>query len=150
MKMSTQNFEGLSDYANNDMKGFFGSEEGIQQLKGIWAYFLEEAGEFRSYNIYKMEGEDNKKVYIRFHFVKNDIGIFLGINSENLIQGMFKDDAVKTSHISKVKLIPVGENKFFINGHQHGGMQDLKVNISDTELVLIDGSKSFKGKQRGQ
>jgi len=145
--MSTQNFEGLADYGNNDMKAYFGSEEGIQQLKGIWSYFLEEAGEFRSYNMYKMEGEANKEVYIRFHFVNNDIGIFLGINSDNLIQGMFKDDAVKTSHISKVKLIPVGENKFFINGHQHGGMQDLKVNISDTELVLIDGSNSFNGKQ---
>ena len=30
------------------------------------------------------------------------------------------------------------------------GMQDLKVNISETEIVLIDGSKSFNGKQSGE
>jgi len=146
--MSTQNFEGLSDYANEDMKGFFGSEEGLQQLKGIWAYFIKEAGKFSSYNIYKIEGEEGSKtVHIRFHFEKNDIGIVLGINTANQIQGMFMDDAVKTSHITKVVLVPVGENKFFINGHKNGGMQDLKVHVSDTGLTLTDGLIDFKAKK---
>ena len=142
--ISTQNFEGLSDYANDDMKGFFGSEEGMQQLKGIWAYFIKEAGEFKSYNIYKIEGEDNKTVHIRFHFEKNDIGMILGINSANQIQGMFNDAAVKTSHINTVKLIPISENEFFINGHQNDGMQDLKITVSDKGLILTDGSMNFK------
>ena len=142
--MSTQNFEGLSDYANDDMKGFFGSEEGMQQLKGIWAYFIKEAGEFKSYNIYKIEGEDNKKVHIRFHFERNDIGIVLGINSANQIQGMFMDDDVKTCPIQKVKLTPINENEFFINGHQNGGMQDLKIKISEKGLILVDGNTKFK------
>ena len=142
--ISTQNFEGLSDYANDDMKGFFGSEEGIQQLIGIWAYFIKEAGEFKSYNIYKIEGEENKTVHIRFHFEKNDIGMILGINSANQIQGMFKDDSVKTNHITTVKLLPVSENEFFINGHQNGGMQDLKITVSDKGLLVTDGSLHFK------
>ena len=142
--ISTQNFEGLSDYANDDMKGFFGSEEGMQQLKGIWAYFIKEAGEFKSFNIYKIEGEDNKTVHIRFHFEKNDIGMILGINSANQIQGMFNDAAVKTSHINTVKLIPISENEFFINGHQNDGMQDLKITVSDKGLILTDGSMNFK------
>jgi hypothetical protein len=145
--MSTQNFEGLGDYANDDMKGFLGSEEGENQLKGMWAYWIKEAGKFRSYNIYKIEGEEGSKtVHIRFHFEKNDIGLILGINAKNQIQGMFKDNDVKTSPIQKVKLIPINENDFFINGHQNDGMQDLKVTISNTELVLIDGSKRFNGK----
>ncbi len=145
--MSTQNFEGLGDYANDDMKGFLGSEEGENQLKGMWAYWIKEAGKFRSYNIYKIEGEEGSKtVHIRFHFEKNDIGLILGINSKNQIQGMFKDNDVKTSVIKKVKLVPINENDFFINGHQNNGMQDLKVTISNTELVLIDGPKRFKGK----
>ena len=142
--MSTQNFEGLSDYANDDMKGFFGSEEGLQQLKGIWTYFKKEAGEFKSYNIYKIEGEDSKTVHIRFHFEKNDIGIVLGINTANQIQGMFKDDDVKTCPIQKVKLTPINENEFFINGHQNDGMQDLKIKVSEKGLILIDDSTKFR------
>ncbi len=147
--MSTQNFEGLSDYANEDMKGFLGSEEGINQLKGMWTYWIKEAGEFKSYNIYKVEGEEGSKtVNIRFHFEKNDIGIVLGINTANQIQGMFKDDDVKTCPIQKVKLTAINENDFFINGHQNEGMQDLRVTLSTTELILTDGSTNFKAKKK--
>ncbi|MEH6537607.1 MAG: serine hydrolase [Psychroserpens sp.] len=142
--MSTQNFEGLSDYANDDMKGFLGSEEGINQLKGMWAYFIKQSGEFKSYNIYKIEGENNKTVNIRFHFEKEDVGFVIGINSANQIQGMFNDDDIRTSAIQKVKLTPINENEFFINGHQNDGMQDLKIKISEKELVLIDGNMNFK------
>jgi CubicO group peptidase (beta-lactamase class C family) len=146
--MSTQNFEGLADYANDDMKGFLGSEEGENQLKGMWSYWIKEAGRFQSYNIYKIEGEEGSKtVHIRFHFEKNDIGLILGINSKNQIQGMFKDNDVKTCSIQKVKLIPISQNDFFINGHQNDGMQDLKVTISNTQLVLLDGSKNFKAEK---
>jgi CubicO group peptidase (beta-lactamase class C family) len=148
--MSKQNFEGLSFYGNNDMKAFLGSDEGISQLKGMWNNFLQHAGEFHSFNIYKIEGEEVKNVHIRFHFDTVDIGIVLSIDGSHKIQGMFMDDALKTSHISKVSLVSIGENKFFINGHQNGGMQDLKVNITEKELVLIDGSKSFNGKQSGE
>jgi hypothetical protein len=148
--MSKQNFEGLSFYGNNDMKAFLGSDEGISQLKGMWNNFLQHAGEFQSFNIYKIEGEEVKNVSIRFHFDTFDIGVVLSIDGSHKIQGMFMDDALKTSHISKVSLVPIGENKFFINGHQNGGMQDLKVNITEKELVLIDGSKSFNGKQSGE
>ena len=143
--MSTQNFEGLGDYANGDMKGFLGSEEGENQLKGMWTYWEKEAGIFKSYNIYKTEGEvGSKTVHIRFHFVKNDIGIVLGINSANQIQGMFKDNDIRTSAIQKVKLTQVSENEFFINGHQNDGMQDLKIKVSENGLILIDGNINFK------
>ena len=142
--MSTQNFEGLSNYSNEEMKGFLGSEEGINQLKGMWAYFIEQAGNFKSYNIYKIKGDNNKTVHIRFHFEKEDIGFVLVINASNKIKGMFNDDAVKTSHVTKVSLIPVGVNTYFINGHQNNGMQDLKIKVSDKELILIDGNTEFK------
>ena len=143
--MSTQNFEGLADYANDDMKGFLGSEEGINQLKGMWAYFIKQAGEFKSYNIYKTEGEEGSKtVNIRFHFEKEDVGFVIGINSKNQIQGMFNDDNIRTSSIQKVKLTQVSENEFFINGHQNGGMQDLKINISEKGLILIDDNINYK------
>ena len=142
--MSTQNFEGLADYGNDDMKGFLGTEEGVNQLKGMWAYFIKETGEFKSYNIYKIEGEDNKTAHIRFHFEKEDIGFVLGINPANQIQGMFMDNDIRTSAIQKVKLIPINENEFFINGHQNGGMQDLKIQISEKGLILIDDKTSFK------
>lgn len=141
---STQNFKGLSKHATKEMNGLFDTEEGINQLKGIWASFLKNAGAFKSYNIFKTEGLKNKTIHIRFHFEKDDKGIVLGINSANLIQGMFKDNNVKTSHVTEVKLIPVGENAFFINGFQNNGMQDLKIKVSDTELILIDDKTSFK------
>lgn len=141
---STQNFKGLSKHATKEMNGLFDTEEGINQLKGIWASFIKNAGPFKSYNIFKTEGLKNKTVHIRFHFEKDDKGIVLGINSANLIQGMFKDNNVKTSHVAEVKLIPVGENVFFINGFQNNGMQDLKIKVSDTELILIDDKTSFK------
>jgi len=143
--ISTQNFEGLSHYANDDMKGFLGTEEGVNQLKGMWAYFIKQAGEFKSYNIYKTEGEEGSKtVHIRLHFEKNDIGLILGINSKNQIQGMFKDNDIRTSAIQKVKLTPINENEFFINGHQNDGMQDLKIKVSEKGLILIDGNINFK------
>lgn len=143
--MSTQNFEGLGDYANDDMKDFLGSEEGENQLKAMWTYWEKEAGEFKSYNIYKTEGEvGSKTIHIRFHFVKNDMGIVLGINSKNQIQGMFKDNDIRTSAIQKVKLTQVSENEFFINGHQNNGMQDLRIKISENGLILIDGNINFK------
>lgn len=143
--MSSQNFKDLAEYANNDMKGFLGSEEGINQLKGMWAYFIKKAGAFKSYNIYKTEGEKGSKtVHIRFHFEKEDVGFVLGINSKNLIQGMFNDDQMRTSSIKKVNVTQISQNEFFINGHQHNGMQDLKIKIADDELILIDGNTSFK------
>jgi len=43
-----------------------------------------------------------------------------------------------------VKLIPVGENIFFINGHQNNGMQDLKIKVSKNGLILTDDNASFK------
>ena len=142
--MSSQNFEGLSDYANDDMKGFLGSEEGANQLKGMWAYFIKQAGEFKSYNIYKTEGEEGSKtVNIRFHFEKEDVGFVIGINSKNQIQGMFNDDNIRTSSIQKVKLTQVSENEFFINGHQNGGMQDLKIKVSENGLTIIDDNTNF-------
>jgi hypothetical protein len=49
----------------------------------------------------------------------------------------------KTSSIQKVKLTQVSENEFFINGHQNGGMQDLKLTVSNTGLILTDGSINF-------
>ena len=59
---------------------------------------------------------------------------------------MFTDDSVKTSHIDTVKLIPISENEFFINGHQNGGMQDLKITIYNMGLILTDGSINFEAK----
>jgi len=46
--------------------------------------------------------------------------------------------------ISILKLIPISENEFFINGHQNGGMQDLKITASDKGLILTDGSINFR------
>jgi CubicO group peptidase (beta-lactamase class C family) len=145
--MSTQNFEGLIDYANDQMKGFLGTEEGLGQLKGMWSNFLQNAGKFMSYNIYKIEGEEVKNVHIRFHFETVDIGIVLSINPDYKIQGMFMDDSVKTNHIDKVYLILISKNEFFINGHQNGGMQDLKITVSNTGLILTDGSINFEAKK---
>ncbi len=143
--MSTQNFEGMSDYANDDMKELFNSEKGIEMLKGIWRRATKNGEKYLSHNIYKIEGKEGAKIVrIRFHFEKNDIGLLLGINRANQIQGMFKDNDVKTCLIQKVKLTRINENEFFINGHQNGGMQDLKIEISKKGLVLIDGILNFK------
>ncbi len=142
--MSTQNFEGLTNYANEQMKGFLGTDEGLAQLKGMWAKFLQHAGKFKSYNIYKIEGDEVKNVHIRFNFETVDIGIVLSINANHKIQGMFMDDSVKTNHTKTVKLIPISENEFFINGHQNDGMQDLKITVSNKGLILTDGSINFK------
>lgn len=142
----TQLFEGLSEYGNDQMKAFLGTAQGQDQLKRMWANFINNAGEFRSYNIYKIEGDEVKNVHVRFHFETIDIGMVLSINAADKIQGMFMDDAVKTSHISKVVLVPTGDHEFFIDGHRNGGMQDLRIIVSDTELILIDGSERFIGK----
>jgi len=144
--MSSQNFEGLINYSNDNdqMKGLLGTEEGLGQLKGMWANFLQHAGKFKSYNIYKIDGDDVKNVHIRFHFETVDIGIVLNLNTNHKIQGMFMDDSVKTNHINTVKLIPISENEFFINGHQNDGMQDLKITASNKGLILTDGSINFK------
>lgn len=144
--MSTQNFEGLINYSNDNdqMKGLLGTEEGLGQLKGMWANFLQHAGKFKSYNIYKIDGDEVKNVHIRFHFETVDIGIVLNLNTNHKIQGMFMDDSVKTNHINTVKLIPINKNEFFINGHQNGGMQDLKITVSNKGLILKDGSINFE------
>lgn len=141
---STQQFEGLSDYGNEQMKGFLGTQQGQDQLIGMWANFINHAGEFKAYNIYKIEGEEVKNVHLRFHFETVDIGMVISVNAAYKIQGMFMDDAVKTSHVTKVALVPVGENKFFIDGHRNGGMQDLIITASNKGLILTDGSINFK------
>ena len=143
---STQQFEGLSDYGNEQIKGFLGTQQGQDQLKGMWLNFVNRAGEFKSYNIYKIAGQEVKNVHVRFHFETVDIGMVISVNAAHKIQGMFMDDAVKTSHVSRVVLVPVGENKFFIDGHRNGGMQDLIITMTDSYLTFIDGSEKFKGK----
>ncbi|MFT5863806.1 MAG: hypothetical protein ACI828_002474, partial [Flavobacteriales bacterium] len=62
----------------------------------------------------------------------------------NQIQGMFKDNDIRTSTIQNVKLTPLNENEFFINGHQNNGMQDLKIKVLEKGLILIDGNLNFK------
>jgi CubicO group peptidase (beta-lactamase class C family) len=141
---STQNFEGISKHATKEMNGLFDTEKGVKQLNEIWASFIKDLGAFKSYNIFKVEGNKSKTVHIRFHFEKNDIGIVLGINSKDQIQGMFKDTTVKTSHVRKVILIPVGKDIFFINGFQKNGMQDLYIKVSETALTVIDNGLIFK------
>ncbi|MEQ9375541.1 MAG: serine hydrolase domain-containing protein [Imperialibacter sp.] len=143
---STQQFEGLSDYGNEQMRGFLGTQQGQDQLKGMWANFVNHACAFHSYNIYKIAGEEVKNVHIRFHFEAVDIGMVIVVNAANKIQGMFMDDAVKTSHVIKVALVPVGENKFFIDGHRNGGMQDLVIKMTESTLTLSDGSEKFEAK----
>lgn len=140
---STQQFDGLSDYGNEQMKGFLSTQQGKDQLKGMWANFINHAGEFKAYNIYKIEGEEVKNIHVRFQFETVDIGMVLSVNAANKIQGMFMDDAVKTSHVTTVALVPVGENIFFIDGHRNGGMQDLKITLSNKGLILTDGSINF-------
>jgi len=54
------------------------------------------------------------------------------------------DDAVKTSHMNIVQLVQISETEFFINGHQNAGMQDLKITVSNTGLILTDGSINFE------
>jgi len=56
---------------------------------------------------------------------------------------MFMDDTIKISTISSVKLIPINENEFFINGHQNGGMQDLRIKVSLKGITIIDGNIEF-------
>lgn len=70
----------------------------------------------------------------------------LSINTDHKTQGIFMDEAVRTSHVKTVKLIPISKNEFFINGHQNGGMQDLKIIVTETDIMLIDGAAKFKGK----
>ena len=142
--MKTQKLGGLASYANEEMKGFLGSEQGLSQLKGMWGYFASQAGEFKAYNIYKILGDEVKNVHIRFHFEKFDIGIVLSFNKEHQIQGLFMDDEVKTSHINKVKLIPIANDEFFIDGYSNGGMQDLKIKLKEDKLFLIDGTQKFE------
>lgn len=145
--MSTQNFNHISDYATGDMKAFLSSEKGINQLKGMWANFIKQAGKFKSYNIYKTEGDEgNKTVNIRFHFEKEDVGFVIGINSENQIQGMFMDDTMRTSYIENVILTPLSQDEFFINGHRHNGMQDLRIKLSEQGLILIDDHIEYNAK----
>ena len=142
---STQKFEGLLDYGNQQMKGFLGSQQGQEQLKGMWANFTNHAGEFKAYNIYKIEGEEVKNIHLRFQFQTVDIGMVIRVNAAYKIEGMYMDNAVKKSQVTKVALVPIGKNKFFINGHRNGGMQDLIVTITDSAITIIDGSEKIKG-----
>lgn len=84
-------------------------------------------------------------MYVRFQFKNEDVGFVLGINAKNQIQGMYMDDNIRTSTIKKVTLTQISENDFFINGHQNNGMQDLRIKISDKELLLIDSNIKYKG-----
>ena len=68
----------------------------------------------------------------------------MGINANNLIQGIFNDNDIRTNNIQKVKLTAINENEFFINGHQNNGMQDLCVKLTKNGLVIIDGKQKFK------
>lgn len=144
---SSQQFEGLSDHGNEQMKAFLGSEEGQGQLKDMWANFVNNAGNFVSYNIYKIERNEVINVHVRFQFETTDIGMVISLNAAHKIQGMFMDDAVKTCHLTRVELLPVGGNEFFIDGHRNGGMQDITLIVSDTELILSDGSKKTSAKR---
>jgi CubicO group peptidase (beta-lactamase class C family) len=142
--MKNQSLTGLVDYADEQMKGFLGSEEGLNQLRGMWSNMLKQAGDFKSFNIYNIEGDEAKNVYLRFHFKAQDVGLVLSVNKTNKIQGMFMDEKMRTSNLRRVKLIPLGNNEFFIDGHKNGGYQDVRLKIVSNTLLLIDTSNTFK------
>ena len=113
----------------------------------MWTYFLQNAGNFKTYNIYNVKSSNNSKnVHIRFHFEKDDVGFVLGFNKDDKIQGMFLDDDLKTSTIKKVILTQINQHEFFINGHQHKGMQDMHIKVSQEELIINDNKSQFKAK----
>lgn len=148
LAMEQQQLDGLVAMADDKMKGFFGTAEGLGQLKGMWGYFLSQAGAFKSSNIYRIAGEDAMNIHIRFHFEKKDVGMVLSFNKQNQVQGLFLDDAVKTSHIQKVKLIQTAPNEFFINGYQYGGMQDLRIKVDGSKIILMDKHQQFEAKAK--
>ena len=84
----------------------------------------------------------------RFHFETVDIGIVLSLNADHKIQGMFMDDSVKTNHINTVRLIPINENEFFINGHQNDEAQETQETVdtknSPTKTVKPAQTRTVK------
>ena len=117
------------------MKGFLGTEEGLGQLKGMWANFLQHAGKFRSYNIYKIEGDEVKNVHIRFHFETVDIGIVLSINPDHKIQGML---GLTFANESDYDLIQEDDTFNFLDLNEFAPGKPLTI-----EVVHSDGSKDI-------
>ncbi len=144
--MEKQSLDKLEGISNNEMKGFFSSEDGQNQLKGMWQFFQQQMGYFVSSNIYKIEQGNNKVISVRFKFKNSSIGMTLVFDDQELIQGMFMDESVKTSTVKKVELIPTGENSFFINGFAVGGLQDITLVLNDNGITIYDNGLTFLAK----
>jgi len=116
------------------------NKESIGKLIGGWRNLISESGKYQSYTIYKVNTEPGNTSYsIAYHFEKSDILMVLSFNDSGLMQGLFITSILTKCTVSKVALIPVATNKYFVDGYRYGGYKDYMV-----EFEKSTGNLSLK------
>ena len=69
----------------------------------------------------------------------------LAFNDSGLMQGLFITNVLPKCAVSKVNLLPVGDNKYFVDGYSYGGLKDYLVDfdISTGKLGLKADNEEF-------
>jgi hypothetical protein len=140
-----KNFEGFSNYANEEMrKGTF-NEEFLTSLINFWGKVISHDGQYISSNIFetvvKPYGTDYNMAH---HFEKSEMIMQLSFDEHGLINGFFILKVLPRCNVKTVNLIQVNKDEYFVDGFRYGGFKDFNVKYDSKSRSLnfksVDGN----------
>ena len=60
----------------------------------------------------------------------------LSFNDSGLMQGLFITNILPKCQIKKVKMLPVGECNYYVDGYSYGGYKDYYVHFEESTKTL--------------
>ena len=139
-------FEGFEKNVTPEMQTQLFNKETIGRLVGGWGNLASHSGKYQSYTIYRVSSEPGNTSYsIAYHFEKSDFLMVLAFNDSGLMQGLFITNVLPKCAVSKVNMLPVGDNKYFVDGYSYGGFKDYLVDFDKSigKLSLKADNEEF-------
>lgn len=122
------NFDGFSNYANEEMQKSTFNEKFLTSLMNFWRNVISHDGQYISSNIcekvVKPYGADYK---IAYHFERSELIMQISFDKQGLINGFYILKVLPKCNVKTVNLIPVNKDEYFVDGYSYGGYKDFNV-----------------------
>jgi len=137
------NFNDFGKYATEEMQTAIFHEKGFTGLMNFREKVIAQTGKYLSTNICKKITMPGRTDYILSdHFEGSDMINQLSFNDEGKINGFFILKLLPKCNVNSVKLIPTGDDVYFIDGYKNGGFDDFMVRYDKANESLTFESKN--------
>lgn len=128
---------GFEKYANAEMqKVVFNSDE-MNSIMTFWDNIVSQAGKCTSISICdKNEKSGSTSYSLTFHLGKAEVLMQISFNENSLINGFYILKIIPRCNVYTVRLIPTGNDEYFVDGYSYGGYKDFRITEDKRAGVL--------------